>query len=722
MANAHLRPVIHYLRKLALRSPPEERGDDELLHRFVDSRDEAAFAALVHRHGPMVFSLCRRVLRDAHEAEDCLQAVFLVLARKAAALLKPERLASWLYGVAYRTALKARTRSARRRKREIPLVDLPIVRNEDRIGQELRPVLDEEIHRLPVKYRLPVILCYLEGATNAEAARRLGWTRGTIATRLAWARRRLRSRLLRRGITLPVGALVALLSRQAAEASLPGKLAKTTIEAALRFAAGHTPTAGMTPVVLLAQGVLRTMTLSKLQFAALTVLTASAVGAGVGWLTGSFTSGERREVSPPVVALPTAPRNEADKSEGQIQEIAALRTEIEELKKRTIAPQAPAEAAAGKRETLLYQGKPPSFWLAALRDRDPEYRRKALTPLQSFAMVDHSLIPALIACLHDEDEGVRMMACGALGELGPPAKDAVPVLLQADLPVSCVVDALQWIDPKGQTAVPAALAALKDKRVEVRRNAAFTLFTFDKTKARLAVGEFAEALNRINEFYLASSAAAGGRSRSVAEVAATALGEIGPEAREAIPALVTALLSAPDRDSQPVPMSVTPFVAALKKVDPEGTVAVPLLVKKLEDKNAQARLRASMMLGQYAAKSASALSTLIPLIREEKDRSVALQHIETIGAMGSAASPAVPTLLDVVKHVRDIGNKAAAVSALGEIGSAAREAVPLLTEIVKKGNTGRAEWNELVDLARKALKKIDPEAAKAADQRPVPQP
>src|SRR5205823_3540528 len=154
-------------------------------------RDEAAFAALVRRHGPMVLGVCRRVLRDAHDAEDAFQATFLLLARKAAALRQPDRLGPWLHGVAHRTALKAKAAGVRRRQRERPLDDLPAAGGgDDLLWRDLRPVLDDAIGRLPAKYRVPVVLCYLEGRTNAEAARALGCPTGTVATRLARARQR----------------------------------------------------------------------------------------------------------------------------------------------------------------------------------------------------------------------------------------------------------------------------------------------------------------------------------------------------------------------------------------------------------------------------------------------------------------------------------------------------------------------------------------------------
>src|SRR5215472_6015997 len=174
----------------------DNRSDRELLDCFVQRRDDAAFAALVRRHGPMVLSVCRRVLRHAQDTEDAFQATFLVLARKAARLRRPELLANWLYGVAYRTAQHARERSARRHQREREAASMPAPTTDPESPQlELRRVLDEELHRLPEKYRLPLVLCYLEGKTNKEAACLLGWPSGSMAHRLERGRDLLRERL-----------------------------------------------------------------------------------------------------------------------------------------------------------------------------------------------------------------------------------------------------------------------------------------------------------------------------------------------------------------------------------------------------------------------------------------------------------------------------------------------------------------------------------------------
>jgi len=219
----------------------DNENDRKLIRRFVLRRDETAFAALVERHAPMVHAVCLRVLRDAHEAEDACQATFLVLARKAGRLRRPELLANWLYGVAYRSARKAQRQLIRHsahttcREETSGAEPTPEV-----VWRDLRPVLDAELDRLPGKYRTAVVMCYLEGATTEDAARHLGCPRGTILSRLARGRERLRKRLVRRGLVLSTGILGLLLAKCASAAMpLSESMVHATAKAARLFAGGH---------------------------------------------------------------------------------------------------------------------------------------------------------------------------------------------------------------------------------------------------------------------------------------------------------------------------------------------------------------------------------------------------------------------------------------------------------------------------------------------------
>jgi RNA polymerase sigma factor (sigma-70 family) len=247
---------------------PESVTDAELLGRFAESRDESAFAELVRRHGRLVYGVCRRVTGDHHLAEDAFQAVFVVLAAKAAAIRPPAAVAAWLHGVACRTALRARTMSDRRRRRETSVRALPEPSSQPPAADlDAVAVLDEEIARLPDHYRVAVVLCELEGHARKDAARRLGIAEGTLSSRLAAARKLLADRLRQRGVALSAAGLSAALAR-AATASPPPALTAKAVAAA-------TPELVPAPVAALSHGVLRIMFLDKLKAAApLAVVTA----------------------------------------------------------------------------------------------------------------------------------------------------------------------------------------------------------------------------------------------------------------------------------------------------------------------------------------------------------------------------------------------------------------------------------------------------------------
>jgi RNA polymerase sigma factor (sigma-70 family) len=205
-------PLLRYLRRLT--SPSDHLASDAtLLERFRSQGDETAFAALLARHGPMVHGVCHRILRDIHDAEDAFQATFLVLAGKARSLRRSEALATWLYGIARRLASTTLRAGCRRRQREARCSQPAIGSSQgdlldDLSARELLLALDEEMARLPERYRLPLILCYLERRTHEEAARVLGWTAGSVKGRLERGRKKLHERLSRRGLELS-GALLA---------------------------------------------------------------------------------------------------------------------------------------------------------------------------------------------------------------------------------------------------------------------------------------------------------------------------------------------------------------------------------------------------------------------------------------------------------------------------------------------------------------------------------
>ncbi len=263
--------------------------DGQLLELFLTrSGDDAedAFAALVHRHGPMVLGVCRRMLPGSHDAEDAFQATFLILARRAAAIGRRERLANWLYGVAVRTAKESRRRAARQQARERRAMDRNKVESE-RAGDwdDVIPILDEELSRLPDRYRAALVACELEGKSRHDAAQQLGLPEGTLSTHLARGRKLLRDRLVQRGVSLGVGAWAGL-PRGAAEAAVPDRLLTSTVHTALGHASGGVAS-GMVSVTVtaLAEGVLKMMILTRLALLVAAVLGFGAAGLGayVAW-------------------------------------------------------------------------------------------------------------------------------------------------------------------------------------------------------------------------------------------------------------------------------------------------------------------------------------------------------------------------------------------------------------------------------------------------------
>jgi RNA polymerase sigma factor (sigma-70 family) len=282
MATAPVSPLIRYIRRVATAHAAADLSDGLLLERFTRQQDEAAFTALVRRHGPRVMGVCRRVVQDWHTAEDCFQAVFLVLARKAPSLERPGSLVPWLHGVATRVALKAKAQAAKQRVQEQKAaVSETVEGNEEHVWRDLRPVLDEAIAGLTEKYRVPFVLCYLEGRTVAEVARQLGQPQGTVAARLARAREQLRGRLARRGLAPSAAVLAAVLSETASPACVPAPLVTGIVQAAGQVAAGRVAVAGIISerVAALIEGVLRSMMLTKLK-AALVVLAAPLLTGG----------------------------------------------------------------------------------------------------------------------------------------------------------------------------------------------------------------------------------------------------------------------------------------------------------------------------------------------------------------------------------------------------------------------------------------------------------
>jgi RNA polymerase sigma factor (sigma-70 family) len=246
MAQATLGKVLWFLRQACDGEAAGDLSDGALLERFLARREESAFALLVQRHGPLVLGVCRRVLGDLHGAEDCFQATFLVLVRRAASIRNKASLAGWLHAVAQRIAVKARTQAAVRRQRERRSANMPRPSALDELSwREIRAVLDEELGRLPDKYRDAIVLCHLQGKSHHQAAQELGWPRSSLASRLARARDLLRRQLARRGLVLATGALAVLLDDNCAQAAVSARLTLNTVTMAASIAAGTAAPSGL---------------------------------------------------------------------------------------------------------------------------------------------------------------------------------------------------------------------------------------------------------------------------------------------------------------------------------------------------------------------------------------------------------------------------------------------------------------------------------------------
>ncbi|HZU34918.1 MAG TPA: sigma-70 family RNA polymerase sigma factor, partial [Gemmataceae bacterium] len=308
--------LLPHLRRTVLRSDGAGLTDGELLECFISGRDDSAFAALVRRHAAMVWGVCRRVLPCHQDAEDAFQSTFLVLVRKAASVTPRHMVANWLYGVAHQTALNARASAARRRARERQVTEMPEPASpEQNLWHDLQPILDQELSRLPAKYRSAIVLCDLEGKTRKEAAKQFGVPEGTLSGWLTRGRAMLAKRLARQGLAVTGGALAAVLVPSTLAAGAPASAVSTTIRAASLWAAGHAaPGVISAPVAALTEGVLKTMLLQKLKLATALLLMVSAVSMGAGGLIyRAHAANPTAPAAPPAAARatddkPKAPR------------------------------------------------------------------------------------------------------------------------------------------------------------------------------------------------------------------------------------------------------------------------------------------------------------------------------------------------------------------------------------------------------------------------------
>jgi RNA polymerase sigma factor (sigma-70 family) len=298
-----------------------EPTDERLLRDYVASQDAGAFAAIMRRHGGMVSAVCRRMLWREQDVEDAFQATFLVLMRKAPSLSRPKLLGHWLYGVSYRIASKIRSANIRRRWREAPMVDLPAPEADDDVSwRDLRPVLDDELQRLPQRYRRPIVLFYLEGKSVEEVATALGRPRGTVLSQLARGRERLRLRLAQRNLTLSAGVLASLLVRTASsDAAVPARFLDWAMQAhASSLTVGGAGAGVSAQARLLAQQVLKDMLRHRLWTIG-SLFLAVLLALSVGILSYAAI------LRPPVAVVQADPRSELSGLQGEWQVIAVER-------------------------------------------------------------------------------------------------------------------------------------------------------------------------------------------------------------------------------------------------------------------------------------------------------------------------------------------------------------------------------------------------------------
>ncbi|HWY88517.1 MAG TPA: sigma-70 family RNA polymerase sigma factor [Gemmataceae bacterium] len=279
MAKNAANAVMEHLRRMMLAG--DKISDGKLLGSFIEDHNEAAFEALVRRHGKMVLGVCRRVLSNPHDAEDAFQSVFLVLVRKANSVVPREMVGNWLYGVALQTAIRVKSMNAKQRGRERQMAALPEPKTAKPCRDDGVDIIDQELSRLPDKYRVVIVLCELEGRTRKEVAGQLGWPEGSVSGRLARGKAMLARRLARRGLVLSCEAVAVLLSQNAASAYVPPALVSATVKAASILATGQTA-AISAKIVAITQGVLTSMLLTKLKTGVVVSFVVGVIGVCLG--------------------------------------------------------------------------------------------------------------------------------------------------------------------------------------------------------------------------------------------------------------------------------------------------------------------------------------------------------------------------------------------------------------------------------------------------------
>ena len=414
-------------------------SDRQLVEQFLASRDDSVFEVIVRRHGPMVYRVCWRALQQEQDAEDALQATFLVLAQKLHTVRKHSSLASWLHGVAYRVALKAKAQAVSRQRHERAASTSRAVPPDELRWKELRVVLDAELAQLPEKWRLPLILCYLEGRTQEEAAGQLSCSEKTLRRRLDEARAALGRRLSRRGVIWPAALSAVLLSDCVAPAAVKLGLVGPTVDAAARVAGGEPMTAAAlvsAKVAALTKGVLKAMLLAKLKIAA-AALPLGAFGLGAALMvaqaalmmargTAPEPQAQEKSVRQPVNVSVAASKelNEEGGLNQQVQEWNWLVTKVDG-EKRTISLELPPENPGN--QVAVFAGAPVS---------DLAFKLRGIT-LQGIAVTEDVkvLIDGREGKLADVQKGMQVTV--RMAENGPTIRG-----IEATAPRRCTLKAI----------------------------------------------------------------------------------------------------------------------------------------------------------------------------------------------------------------------------------------------------------------------------------------
>jgi RNA polymerase sigma factor (sigma-70 family) len=603
--------ILRHLRRVVVQRSDGGLSDAQLLERFALQRDEAAFEVLVWRHGPMVLGVGRRLLHNLHDAEDVLQATFLALARQASSISKREALGAWLHRVAFRLALRLRLQRRKCATEPLDVVNepaAPVARSES----EALAALDDEVQRLPAKYRTPLVLSYLQGLTNHDIAAELGCPIGTVFTRLARGREMLRLRLVRRGITLSGGVLATVLAETAPASTLSNELARTTVHAAATFAAGSA--AAVAPhVAAMTEGVLNMMWLGKMKLVAAVLMLAIAAGSGAGLLA-----------------------------------FRAAGREGDDVRKVAVDDQKPqAELKKPARESLRYGGKSFDEWgNTLLIDLKPEVRAEAIKAISAFGangyareattiIVDTVRSYKSIWNLGD-DQLVVDAAIDGVRKIGA---QAVPILVKemkrgkGDL-TSFTVTCLQRFSP--YDAAPALSSAIEALKIEDQNVRAATI----------------DCLRQIDVEAKSTRAVAslvGGKDAYIRGKALDLLQSFGPKAKEAIPEIAKQAVE----DDQPHVRQRSLQVLAHTKPKPQEIVPTLLKVlKETDDSSVEVREQAIAIFQELGAEGKDAVPDLIAALKKGTSIRQCMEIARVLGAIGPPAKAAVPLLTEELNRNR----------------------------------------------------------------------